>query len=71
MIWIVKIVFVIALLWAGWRATRMFRSGCIRLFDTDGPVSVIAQHDSPFAYWSVVVLFYGVLLATAAAAATL
>jgi hypothetical protein len=65
MISAVKIGFVFALLWAGWRASRMFRSGRIRVFDTDGPVLVIARQDRPFAYWSFITLFYAVLIAIA------
>ena len=71
MISAVQIGFVIVLLWAGWRASRMFRTGRIRVFDTDGPVLVIARQDRPFAYWSFVMSFYAVLIAIAVGATSL
>jgi hypothetical protein len=64
----VKIGLVVALLWAGWRASRMLRTGRIRVFDTDGPVLMIARQDRPFAYWSFIMLFYAVLIAIAVGA---
>lgn len=64
----VKIGLVVALLWAGWRASRMLRTGRIRVFDPDGPVLMIARQDRPFAYWSFIMLFYAVLIAIAVGA---
>lgn len=64
----VKIGLVVALLWAGWRASCMLRTGRIRVFDTDGPVLMIARQDRPFAYWSFIMLFYAVLIAIAVGA---
>jgi hypothetical protein len=62
---------VVAILFLGWRAFRMFQSGSIAVFDTGGPISLIKRHERPLAFWSFVALFYSVLLAIAVAAAAL
>lgn len=71
MIWLVKVVIGFALLWAGWRALRTFRTGIISVFDTDGPVLTIGRQDRPVAFWSFITLFYAALIAIAAGMASL
>lgn len=71
MVWAIKIAVAGVLLWAGLRAYRMFQTGHIEAFDTDGPFLVFARRERPFAYWSFVVLFYAVLLAIAVGAVLL
>lgn len=67
----IKIGFVIPLLLAGWCGFRMFQTGSIRIFDTDGPVRTIAQRDRPFVYWLFIVFFYVLLLTMVAGVAAL
>jgi hypothetical protein len=58
---VVKVGFIVVLLLAAWRAARVFQTGRIKIFDTDGPALVIARQDRPLAYWSFIVFFYAVL----------
>ena len=68
MILVIKIGFIIALLWAGWRGLRMFQTESIEVFDTAGPVLVISRRVRPLAYWSLIAAFYAALIAIAAGA---
>ncbi|MDF0487252.1 hypothetical protein PX554_03845 [Sphingomonas sp. H39-1-10] len=71
MIWTFRIAIAIALLWAAWRAYRMFQTGSIRVYDADEPVLLLARQERPLAYWSFVIFFYAVLFVIAVSVTSL